>query len=298
MSNSADGKPLANTSVTLVLGKAWSGSTAHSKVGTTATAGGDCWCGNDQASVSGVTGSDGTVSFDLVNTDVAADAADNPGSALNQMPTGKDLRLQIAAWVTSQTQDSIDVIDLVYYKPADVAPTPTIVTRVTGIDSSNAYVGSCEGWCQYYADGLRYFERGVTVGTTTTISYTVTANGAPYANKTVHLLLGKTYSGSNAKVSVNGKSFSGGGETVIDLVTNSQGVVTFDVVNTNFNADADPYQERNLAHPVNGKHLFAQLALVGEKGNGDVLDILDLVYYQPKGAEPATTYNVRLADWS
>lgn len=298
VNDSADGKALANTSVTLVLGKAWSGSTAHSKVGTTATAGGDCWCGNDQATVTGVTGSDGTVTFDLVNTDNAADAADNPGSALNQLPTGKDLRLQIAAWVTSQTQDSIDVVDLVYYKPADVAPTPTIVTRVTGIDSSNAYVGSCEGWCQYYADGLRYFERGVTVGTTTTLSYTVTANGAPYANKTVHLLLGKTYSGSSAKVSVNGHSFSGGGETVVDLVTNSQGVVTFDVVNTNFNADADPYQESNLAHPVNGKHLFAQLALVGEKGNGDVLDILDLVYYQPKGAEPATTYNVRLADWS
>ncbi|NBS60857.1 MAG: hypothetical protein EBT26_02215, partial [Microbacteriaceae bacterium] len=270
VNNSADGSPLANTTVTLVLGKAWSGSTAHSKVGTTATAGGDCWCGNDQATVTGVTGSDGTVSFDLVNTDVAADAADNPGSALNQLPTGKDLRLQIAAWVTSQTQDSIDVVDLVYYKPADVVPTPTIVSRVTGIDATNAFVGSCEGWCQYYADGLRYFERGVTVGSTTTLSYTVTADGAPYANKTVHLLLGKTYSGSNAKVSVNGHSFAGGNETVIDLVTNSQGIVTFNVVNTNFNADADPYQDSNLAHPANGKHLFAQIALVGEKGNSDV----------------------------
>lgn len=179
---------------------------------------------------------------------------------------------------------------------ADVV-VPTITTRVVGIDATNAYVGSCNGWCQYYAPDLRYFERGVEVGTTTTLSYAVTANGAPYANKTVHLLLGKAYSSSNAKVSVNGQAFTGP-EVVIDLVTNADGIVTFDVVNTNTSAEADPYQPHNTVHPANGKHLFAQLALVGEKGNQDVLDILDLVYYQSEEAAPAVTYNVRLADWN
>lgn len=180
-------------------------------------------------------------------------------------------------------------------KPAAVIP--QITTRVTGISEANAAVGSTDGWAQYYAAGLRYFERGVTVGTTTTVSYTVTAAGAPYANKTVHLLLGKAYSGSNAKVSVNGVAYTGA-EKSIDLVTDANGVVTFDVVNTNVTAEADPFQANNVLHPAGGKHLFVQLALVGEKGNQDVLDILDLNYYQDEYATPPVTYNVRLADWN
>lgn len=290
VNNSADGTPLANTSVTFVFGKAYSGSSAKVNVGSTSSTGGE-------ARVTGVTGSDGTVSFDLVNTDVAADAANNPGSALNTAPSGKDLRTQIAAWVTSQAQDTIDVVDLVYYKPADVAPTPTVVSRINGIDETNAAVGSTDGWAQYYAAGLRYFERGVTVGTTTHLSYTVTADGAPYANKTVHLLLGKTYSGSTANVTVNGVNFTGAQQT-IDLTTDANGVVSFDVSNSNVTAQADAYQANNVLHPANGKHLFVQLALVGEKGNQDVLDMLDLVYYAAQSAPAPTTYNVRLADWN
>ncbi len=174
---------------------------------------------------------------------------------------------------------------------------PQITSRVTGISEANAAVGSTDGWAQYYAAGLRFFERGVTVGTTTTVSYTVTADGAPYANKTVHLLLGKAYSGSNAKVSVNGVEYTGQ-EKSIDLVTDANGVVTFTVVNTNVTAEADPFQANNVLHPAQGKHLFVQLALVGEKGNQDVLDILDLNYYQDEYATPPVTYNVRLADWN
>jgi hypothetical protein len=179
---------------------------------------------------------------------------------------------------------------------ADVV-TPTLTTRVTGINADNAYVGSCNGWCQYYAPDLRYFERGVTVGTTTTISYTVTSGGTPWANKPVHLLLNKAYSGSTASITVNGVT-STGAEAVVDLTTNAQGVVTFDLTNNNVATEADPNQAANVVHPANGKHLFSQIALVGEKGNYDVLDVLDLVFYKPADAPAPTTYNVRLADWN
>lgn len=174
---------------------------------------------------------------------------------------------------------------------------PQITTRVNGLTSGNSVAGSTEGWAQYYAAGLQYFERGLEVGSTTNLTYTVTANGAPYANKTVHLLLGKEYSGSSAKVSVNGQAFTGG-QVTVDLTTDANGVVSFSVVNTDVSADADPYQAANLLHPATGKHLFAQLALVGEKGNQDVLDILDLVYYRSAAATPPTVLNVRLADWN
>ncbi len=301
VSDSANGSPLANTTVTLVLGKAYADSSAKLHVGS-AVAGGagtECWCGNHQATVTGVTNAQGLVSFDMVSDDVAADAADFPGSNLAVAPTGKHLFSQVAAWVTSVTEDSVDVIDFNFFKPADVVPTPTITTRVTGIDSTNAAVGSTEGWAQYYAGGLRFFERGVTVGSTTHMSYTVTADGQAYANKTVHLLLGKTYSGSTANVTVNGVNYPGtGDQKTIDLTTDANGVVTFDVVNNNFTAQADAYQAGNVLHPQGGKHLFVQLALVGEKGNQDVLDILDLNYYAQQDAPAPTVYNVRLADWN
>ena len=247
--------------------------------------------------MTGVTNASGQVTFSIANTDVAADAADNPGTNLSGNYAGKKLLSQVTAWVTNQNTDSIDLVDLIYFKPADAVVVPQITTRVTGIDATNAAVGSTEGWAQYYAAGLRFFERGVTVGTNTTVSYTVTADGAPYANKTVHLLLGKAYSGSNAQVSVNGVAYTGQ-EKSIDLVTDANGVVTFTVVNTNVTADADPFQANNLLHPAGGKHLFVQLALVGEKGNQDVLDILDLNYYQDEYATPPVNYNVRLADWN
>lgn len=299
VSNSVNGSPIANATVTLVLGKAYANSTAKVHVGS-AVAGGagtECWCGNSQATATGVTNSQGLVSFDLVSDDVAADAADYPGSNLAVAPTGKNLFSQITAYVTGVLDDSVDVVDFYFYKPATAEVIPQVTSRVNGITTDNAAVGSTEGWAQYYAAGLGYYERGVEVGTTTHLSYTVTANGAPYANKTVHLLLGKQYSGSNAKVSVNGQKYEGA-EKVIDFTTDSAGQVSFDVVNTNDPVDADPYQPANTLNDKSGKHLFAQLALVGEKGNQDVIDIIDLVYYKNQSATPPTTYNVRLADWN
>jgi len=290
VSNAADGAPLANTTVKFVINKEYSGSIAKVSSGAASSTGA-------QVIVTGVTNASGQVTFSIANTDVAADAADNPGTNLSGNYAGKKLLSQVTAWVTNQNTDSIDLVDLIYFKPADAVVVPQITTRVTGINEANAAVGSTEGWAQYYAAGLRFFERGVTVGTNTTVSYTVTADGAPYANKTVHLLLGKAYSGSNAQVSVNGVAYTGQ-EKSIDLVTDANGVVTFTVVNTNVTADADPFQANNLLHPAGGKHLFVQLALVGEKGNQDVLDILDLNYYQDEYATPPVTYNVRLADWN
>jgi ribosomal protein L7Ae-like RNA K-turn-binding protein len=299
VSDSANGSPVANATVTLVLGKAYADSTAKLHVGA-AVAGGagtECWCGNPQATVTGVTNAQGLVSFDVVNDNVAADAADYPGTNLAVAPTGKKLFSQITAYVTSVLEDSVDVVDFYYHAPATVVAAPQVVSRVNGITADNTAAGSTEGWAQYYAAGLQFFERGVEVGTTTHLSYTVTANGEPYANKTVHLLLGKQYSGSTAKVSVNGRAYTGA-EVVIDLTTDANGVVSFDVANTDVAADADPYQAANVLHPATGKHLFAQLALVGEKGNQDVLDILDLVYYRNQAATPPTVMNVRLADWN
>jgi hypothetical protein len=275
------------------MGKQYSGSNAKVNVGNVASV------GEQNKTVTGVTNSEGKVTFSLVNTDVAADAANNPGTNLGADYTGTKLFTQATAWVTSQTQDSIDLVDFIFYKPAGAPVIKTAVSRLTGADATNSWISTGEGWFQYYAAGVRYIQRGIEVGKTTTLSFTVNdTDGAPYANKTVKLLLGKTYSGSSAKVAVNGTSFTGvGDEKVIELTTNASGVVTFDVSNSNFTADADPYQAANVKNPEGSKKLFVQIAVVGEKGNQDVLDIVDLFYYQAQAAAPATVYNARLADW-
>ena len=300
VSNAANGAPLANTAVHFVFNKEYSASNAKVNIGAVSSTGA-------QQIVDGVTGSDGTVSFDLVNTDVAADASDNPGTNLSGNYTGKHLYSQVTAWVTDQGADSIDLIDLAYFKPADAPVIKTAVARMNGIDTTNSFLGSCTvgDWCKYYAEGLRYFEKGLTVGSTTNFSYSVSdTDGAPYANKNVYLLLGKGYSGSTAKVTVNGTSTSGmetwngNDQAKITLTTNAQGQVSFSLTNNDVADAADPYQAGNLAHPNGGKHLFTQMTLVGEKGNLDVIDIVDLNFYKTQDAVPATVYKVRLADWN
>ena len=294
VTNAADNTPLANQTVTLTMGKQYSGSNAKVNVGNAVSV------GEANKTVTGTTGPDGRVTFSMVNTDVAADAANNPGTNLGADFSGKKLFTQVSAWVTSQTQDSIDLIDFIFFKPADAPVTKTAVSRLTGVNSTNAWISEGEEWFQYYAAGIRYIQRGVEVGTTTSLSFTINdTDGAPYANKTVKLLLGKTYSSSSAKVAVNGTAFPGvGDEKVIQLTTNASGVVSFDVSNSNFTADADPYQAANVKNPLGGKKLFVQIAVVGEKGNQDVIDIVDLFYYQAQNSAPATVYNARLADWN
>ena len=301
VTNAADNTPLANTTVTFTMGKQYSGSNAKVNVGDVASV------GEQNKTVTGVTNSEGKVTFSLVNTDVAASAANNPGTNLGADFTGTKLYTQATAWVNSQTQDSIDLVDFVYFKPADAPVIKTAVARMNGLDSTNAWEGSCTvgDWCKYYAAGLRFFEKGLTVGSTTNFSYSVSdTDGAPYANKNVYLLLGKGYSGSNAKVTVNGTSTSGmetwngNDQAKITLTTNAQGQVSFSLTNNDVAAAADPYQAGNLAHPNGGKHLFTQMTLVGEKGNLDVIDIVDLNFYKPQDAVPPTVYKVRLADWN
>ncbi|MEY4418474.1 MAG: hypothetical protein RIQ88_912 [Actinomycetota bacterium] len=308
------GVPQAGVTVTLHINKGWSGSTAKVSVGSTVAEGVpvvDCGWGwapcNDAATVTGVTDAQGNVSFELKNNDVAADAANYPAEGLDKDYTGTHLFSQITANVTGDATDAEDIVDFVFHKPADAPVVKTVVARMNGLDSTSAYEGSCAvgNWCQYYAAGLRYFEKGLTVGSTTDFSFTVTdTDGAAYANKSVYLLLGKGWSGSTAKVTVNGVSTSGADcwcgndQARITLTTNAQGQVSFSLTSNDSAVDADPYQAGNLPHPNGGKHLFTQMTLVGEKGNADVLDIVDLNFYKDISSVPPTVYNARLADWN
>ena len=139
VTNAADNTPLAGQTVTLVLGKEYSGSNAKLNVGNVAAV------GTQNKTVTGVTGADGRVTFSMVNTDVAADAADFPGANLGVDFKGKKLFSQVTAWVTSQTQDSIDMVDFIFFRPESYVPareaTSTLLTFEAGDTRGASVVG-------------------------------------------------------------------------------------------------------------------------------------------------------------
>ena len=143
VTNAADNTPLAGQTVTLTMGKEFSGSNAKVNVGNVAAV------GTQNRTVTGVTGADGRVTFSMVNTDVAADAADFPGANLGVDFKGKKLFTQVSAWVTSQTQDSIDLVDFIFFRPADYAApreaTSTLLTFEAGDTRGASVVGGAAG---------------------------------------------------------------------------------------------------------------------------------------------------------
>ena len=99
------GNIAAGKTVTLILGKGYSNSTAHVRVGTTSTSGWDPGTGTHQATVTGTTDLNGNVSFSIVNTDAV----------------GTNLYTQISAYVANVGTDVVDIINIAY----DLAPSPS-----------------------------------------------------------------------------------------------------------------------------------------------------------------------------
>jgi beta-glucanase (GH16 family) len=99
------GNAVANKSVTLIIGKGWSNSTAHVRVGSVTTNGIDAGTGAHQATVSALTDSSGNASFAITNLD----------------PVGSSLYTQISAYVADVGKDVVDIINIAY----DQAPAPT-----------------------------------------------------------------------------------------------------------------------------------------------------------------------------
>ena len=143
VTNAADNTPLAGQKVTLTMGKDFSGSNAKVNVGNVAAV------GTQNKTVTGVTDAEGRVTFSMVNTDVAVDAADFPGANLGVDFKGKKLFTQVSAWVTSQTQDSIDLIDFIFFRPQSYTEprvaTSTLLTFEAGDTRGASVVGAAAG---------------------------------------------------------------------------------------------------------------------------------------------------------
>ncbi|NBY14919.1 MAG: glycosyl hydrolase family protein [Actinobacteria bacterium] len=153
------GNVAANKTVTLILGKGYSNSTAHVRVGSVTTSGTEAGTGTHQGTVTGITDTNGNVSFAITNLDAV----------------GSFLYTQISAYVANVGTDIVDIINIAYDQapPADPSPSPTMSllwqddfsgTSGTGPNSSywtadledGCNIGNC-GWGngerQWYVSG-------------------------------------------------------------------------------------------------------------------------------------------------
>jgi len=127
------------------------------------------------------------------------------------------------------------------------------------------------GW---YHAGLGYGETHVAAGSSTVMSYHVTAaNGVTAAGVTVKFIMAKTYSGSNAKVNV-GSVTATGTQAIATGVTDANGDVSFTLVNTD--------------STISGK-VFTQTDAFVVDSNMDTVDIIDVIFDgAPAPSETAT----------
>ncbi|MEY3406853.1 MAG: hypothetical protein RLZZ556_925 [Actinomycetota bacterium] len=124
------GRPTPNKLVNLSVGKRYGGSNAKVKVGNLTTTGIDK-SPDDQLLVSATTDSNGIATFSITGLDPTAQP---------------DLYVQIAAWITSLSQDVIDITNLEYSLAATGGGTPadpTLVNPTEAIDS--LFYQACTG---------------------------------------------------------------------------------------------------------------------------------------------------------
>lgn len=200
--------------------------------------------------------------------------ASNPGNS-NYLPA-KSVSKTVKIGLTSTV--SPPVVPPVNPPETYVGPWTIRQSTFTDANSTNM-IGDSTAWVNngWYHAGLGYRIAHVEAKSTTRLTYTVTDSlGRPTPNKTVYLSVGKRHGGSNAKVQVGTQSTTGIDKTPLDQllltgITNTQGVVTWDVTGLDETARAG---------------LYIQLAAWVTDLGVDTIDITNLEFSIPVGGPP------------
>jgi hypothetical protein len=153
----------------------------------------------------------------------------------------------------------------------------------------------------WYSKGVGFWQVYMKTGSSFAVSYKVTdGSGAALPNKAVTLHVNKAYSKSNAqitdgKTATNSKAddSQGNDQAVLTGVTNSQGIVTFNLKNTDTKGEADPASMTAPAptDPKNGA-VYSQLYPEIAGPTTDVADFLEVHFYGTAAAPAPTTKTI------
>jgi len=131
------------------------------------------------------------------------------------------------------------------------------------------------GWFQYYAAGVAYNIKHVTVGTSQTLTYHVTNGSDAAASQSVTLVFGKQFSTSTANVTVGSTTSAGEQNKTVTGTTDANGDVSFTLVNNDSS--------------VGSAKLFTQVAAYIVDASKEAIDITDIVYDPVGGVTPTPT---------
>jgi hypothetical protein len=297
------GAPLVNTDVKLRVNKAYSGSNALVKVGSSLTASGiERSNGTDQLQVTAKTDQFGYVTFVLDNTDTVGEpqpetlSTEPPALAQDADPT-VSLYSQIYPEITGQSTDKADMTEFHYYTPganplvvankaagtvARVKSPGLVDTSATPRQDLETLFSVTNNW---YAVGIKVWQKWHAIGTTSNLVYSVTdANGIWLGNNDVTLSVGKAYSGSTANVTNGSTATNLGAAADQDQAqwtgkTDPFGTVMFNLQNTDTEG-SEPPAAANTAPPVPGVK-FSQIWPVVAGTSSNVADMLEYHFFKP-----------------
>jgi hypothetical protein len=255
----------AGTSVTLIMNKAWSSSSAVIQVnGTVAHY---THNGSDGATVTGLTNANGEVSFSItLHPDTPA------GDVYTQIAAGE------TAHITDSPQNNLDIVEI-FYKLAPSSGTPNVTRLLSATQGSTTLSVTNEGyqaWFQYYGSNMRsLIPNNVDIaGAPVTLTYEVrnsVTNALAPAGTSITLIMNKSYSSSTATIQVNGiqagpvESFNPNNGATVTATTDSNGQVSFTIT----------YISNSAA---SGAEVYSQLAAIETSHmNDSPMDNFDMI---------------------
>ena len=168
-------------------------------------------------------------------------------------------------------------------------------------DKSTGLLGHVDGtsrskdWAKYYGDGLAFIDSFANVGSTVTLSWSVTSDmGAPLSNAPVKFLVNKACSSSNGKVLpiagvavVSGSCGSDG--AVISGKTDTNGEVVFTLTNGNLEAEGEnrPKDFSELSKATLRR--YSQVTLIVKDQAKESIDIVDIHWVRTSEEAPTNS---------
>lgn len=303
--------PLANTDVKLRINKAYSGSNAAVKVGSSLTTSGiEKSNGTDQLQVIAKTDQFGYVTFVLDNTDTVGEpqpatlAIKPPGLAQDADPT-VSLYSQFYPEITGQSTDKADMMEFHYYTPSGtplITPDKSSTTARVSAPALVAETATARPDLDklfsvdnpWYAVGIHVWQKWHQISSASNLVYSVTdKNGAWLADNDVTLSVGKAYSGSTAAVTngttaTNLSAAADQDQAQWTAKTDAFGTVMFNLQNTD-TAGSDQPATPNTAPPAPGVKFTQMWPVVAGTGS-NVGDMLEYHFYKlPEPPAPLVT---------
>lgn len=178
-------------------------------------------------------------------------------------------------------------------------------------DKSDGLLGHIDGtsrskdWAKYYGDGLAFIDSFANVGSTVTLTWTVSSDvGAPLANTSVKFLVNKACSSSNGKVlAIGGISVASGScgsdGGVIPGKTDSNGEVTFTFTNGNTETEGEVRPKDFSQLSTATLRRYTQVTLIVKDQAKEAIDIVD-IHWVRTTAEPSSNSSMTVGPviWS